>query len=161
MYIWFCSCPVSGQILSVFTAPPFPLPSFHLCVFFTLPVLPGSHCLCQCISHEQFLPSFLSKQLLPLCAIPPPCCILSAGGCIKIRTFCRAFLGSLYYFFSPLSKSFVPCSSWHFASTMQTGTFVISLSASLSEDNDLKYKTLQTVWNTSSPSGVETRYSYK
>lgn len=99
MYIWICSCPVSGQILSVFTALPFPLPSFHLCVFFTLPVLPGSHYLCQCISHEQFLPSFLSKQLLPLCAIPSPCCILSAGGYIKIRTFCRAFLGSLYYFF--------------------------------------------------------------
>lgn len=68
---------------------------------------------------------------------------------------------SLLFFFSPLSKSFVPCSSWHFASTMQTGTFVISLSASLSEENDLKYKTLQTVWNTSSPSGVETKYSYK
>lgn len=47
IYKYVSAGPLSGQILSILTALPFPLPSFHLCVLFTPTLLPGTHFLHQ------------------------------------------------------------------------------------------------------------------
>lgn len=74
IHVCICSCPLSGQVLSVFTALLFPSPVFHLCVIFMLLLLPGTQCMCLFIRPEQSFPSFLAEFLLPMLSLHPAAC---------------------------------------------------------------------------------------
>lgn len=96
-----CSCHLSGQVLSVFTALLFPSPIFHLCVIFTLPFLPGTQCMCLFISPEQSFPSFLAEFLLPMLFLHPAACYQLMGTSKWYqKPFAGLFFAAFTIFFS-------------------------------------------------------------